>query len=376
MAEAIPHSPGKRPIAGLAYDHLQPGTPPTGRPELTWIAPGELLVDETYQRDLSDASRRLIRRIVEHWDWRRFKPPVTAWTDAGLEVIDGQHSAIAAATHPDIGLIPVIVVEAAQQADRAEAFIGHNRDRIAITAAQIHVAAAAAGDPDAIKVNRICAEAGVELLRLPPARGVYRPGQTIAVVAVAWIVASEDDTDALYVLRTLADARIGPITAAHIRAVHHLITADDFAGLDREALAATIQANATQAALQEAKEHATTHSVPLYRGIASVWFRAMKKRPPRSATTSPEASSRGAGASRAPPGAVRAAPLGRVGPGHGGPQTGAQLGDDIKNDDRPGRGKWKPGHYVRRCHQCDERFRGDGQALTCADCAYPAGATS
>jgi hypothetical protein len=44
--------------------------------------------------------------------------------------------------------------------------------------------------------------------------------------------------------------------------------------------------------------------------------------------------------------------------------------EGTRSDARHRRSKWKPGNYVRRCHECDERFRGDGQAQTCADCAY------
>lgn len=370
MAEAIPHSLGKRPIAGLAYDQLQPGTPPTGRPELTWIAPGELLVDETYQRDLSDASRRLIRRIVEHWDWRRFKPPVTAWTDAGLEVIDGQHSAIAAATHPDIDLIPVVVVDAASQVDRAGAFIGHNRDRVAITPAQLHVAAVTAGDPDAIEAERLCALAGIQIMRLPPARAVYRPRQTIAVSTLRWLVATEEEVDVLYILRTLADAEMAPITAAHIRALVHLITAEEFEGLDREGLARTIQSLGIKVTEQEAKEHCATHGVPLHRGLASVWFKATKKKMPRGAAASPEASSRGSGAPSAPPEPVPATSPGRASPVPPAPAAREQPADGIKRDDRPPCGGWKAGPHTRRCQLCDERFAGHIQAFTCADCAY------
>lgn len=338
---------GKRPIASLPFDGLTPGAPPTGKPEITWISPGELLVDEAYQRDLSPASLKLIRRIVEGWDWRRFKPPVVAWSDGGLEVIDGQHSAIAAATHPSIDAIPVVVVEAAEQVDRAHAFIGHNRDRIAITAAQMHVAAAAAGDADALAVNRICAAAGLELMRLPPAAAVYRPGTTIAVAAVRAVVDAETEINATYILKTLADAGFAPVTSAHIKAVHHLATSEDFDGLDREALAATVQSMPIKATEKEAKEHAAMHSVPVWRGLAAIWFKATKKRPRRVEPPAPPPEP-------APPAlAARGLPT-----------------DEIKRDTRLGRGRWKPGHYVRRCHTCDERFRGDGQATECADCAY------
>ena len=44
-----------------------------------------------------------------------------------VEVIDGQHTAIAAATHPDIELIPVMLVEAEAVADRGPAGDWHNR---------------------------------------------------------------------------------------------------------------------------------------------------------------------------------------------------------------------------------------------------------
>ena len=58
----------KRHITALPMEGAVPGTPATTKPELTWILPSELLVDEVYQRDLSPASHKLIRRIVEGWD--------------------------------------------------------------------------------------------------------------------------------------------------------------------------------------------------------------------------------------------------------------------------------------------------------------------
>lgn len=87
-------------------------------------------------------------------------------------MIDGQHTAIAAASHPDIALIPVMVVEAVDQAERAGAFIGHNRDRLNITPMQMHYAAVAAGDEDALTVEQVCARAGVKILRLRADGGV------------------------------------------------------------------------------------------------------------------------------------------------------------------------------------------------------------
>ncbi|WP_125901160.1 DUF6551 family protein [Methylobacterium indicum] len=260
---------------------------------MTWIKPTELLVDAGYQRDLSDASLRLIRRIIERWDWRRFKPPIVAWTDDGLEVIDGQHSAIAAASHPGIEVIPVVVVEATAQSDRAQAFVGHNRDRIAVTAAQMHVAAVAAGDPAAQSVVRVAAAAGLTLLRLPPARAVYKPRETIAVAAVRGLITLEGEERATEILRVLTEAGLGPITAAQMKAVHHLCTDPQFADLDRAGLIQTIRATPARQMEQEAKEHAAVHCVPLWRGIAAVWFKAARKKALRTEARSPSRAAKG-----------------------------------------------------------------------------------
>ena len=267
----------KRPVTRLDLLDLTPGVPPTPKPEISWVAPTELLVDETYQRDLSPASLALIRRIVAAWDWRRFKPPIVARTDEGLEVIDGQHSAIAAATHGKIAQIPVVLVQAHAQADRAHAFLGHNRDRLGITAPQMHAAAVAAGDEEALEVARVCVLADVTVLRIPPAGGVYKPRTTIAVGAVRALIVAEPDHEASWVLRTLADAGLAPITANHINALRHLIANDEFAEVDRDALARAIQATPIKAAEADAKEHGATHRVPAWRGLAAVWFKAAKK---------------------------------------------------------------------------------------------------
>ncbi|MGN7124040.1 hypothetical protein [Methylorubrum thiocyanatum] len=267
----------KRAVVALDLPGVSPGLPPTAKPEIVWVEPGELLIDATYQRDLSEQSIRLIRRIVEGWDWRRFKPPVTARTEQGLEVIDGQHTAIAAQTHGGIGEIPVVVVQAEAQVDRAQAFIGHNRDRLGITAVQMHAAAVAAGDEEALRVARICEAADVTVLRIPPAGGVYKLRTTIAVAAVRALVATEDEADATWILRSLADANLAPVTAAHIRALQHLVTAEEFAEVDRDALVRAIQLAPGKLAEQEAKEHAAVHRVPVWRGLAAVWFKAARK---------------------------------------------------------------------------------------------------
>jgi len=41
-----------------------------------------------------------------------------------------------------------------------------------------------------------------------------------------------------------------------------------------------------------------------------------------------------------------------------------------KEDDRPMRGGWAPGGYIRVCVDCNQKFFGDKRAVSCADCAH------
>lgn len=161
-----------RPIQKMQLPGIEPAKLGKVEPVFERAKPETLHVDETYQRNLSERSVTLIRRIVANWDWARFKPPVVVRAPGKkFHVIDGQHTAIAAASHPEIDSIPVMVVDAPNVEDRARAFIGHNRDRITVTPNQLYIAAVAAGDPDAVTVQQVCERAGVRILRLPPGGG-------------------------------------------------------------------------------------------------------------------------------------------------------------------------------------------------------------
>ena len=270
-------APDKRPIAPVSIDGITPGTPATAPPTEMWVAPTELLVDAAYQRDLTDRSMRLIRKIIEEWDWRRFKPPVVAMTSAGFECIDGQHTAIAAASHPAIEKILVVVVDATEQAARALAFIGHNRDRLAMTPTQLHNAAVVAGDAEAVIIQQVTERAGIRILRGPPGAGAYKPGDTQTVAAVASLIRNRGERGARAVLELLAKAELAPVSVNDIRACDHLMNDPEFAGwFLPEALTKTI-ADMRPTSDQEAKVFAATHSVPRWRGLAAVWFKNVKK---------------------------------------------------------------------------------------------------
>jgi hypothetical protein len=149
-----------RPIQPIAINGFEPGGTPRAYPIFEDVDPATLLVDEGYQRDSSERSLKLVRKIVSGWDWAQFKAPVAVLTDAGLELIDGQHTAIAAATHPKVEKIPVMIVEVPKREERAEAFIGQNTNKVAVTVPQLHVAAVAAGHKNALAVERVCGLVG------------------------------------------------------------------------------------------------------------------------------------------------------------------------------------------------------------------------
>lgn len=271
----------KRLIAALDLPDLNPGTPPTEKPELTWINPCELLVDASYQRDVGERGLRLIRQIVRNFDWRKFKPPTCVWSNDGLETIDGQHSAIAAASHPSIDLIPVVIVDAAEVADRAGAFVGLNRDRLNITQMQLHAAGVVAGDETAGAIERVCQAAGVTVLRMPASNGKYKPRETVAVRAIGDLIKRVGEQLAIIVVRVLAEADLAPITATAFKAAEAFLMNEEYADqVAPEDLTQAIIALGAEAD-KEAGVFAATHCVPRWRGLVAVWFKKAKRRRPR-----------------------------------------------------------------------------------------------
>lgn len=122
------------------------------------------MIDEAYQRELSARGMRLIRRIAERWDWNSYKPlSVASAGDGRYEVIDGQHTAIAAASTGAIETLPCLVLSAETVAERARAFVGINSERLALTPYALFRARVAAGDAEAVAVQNAVSAADVEL---------------------------------------------------------------------------------------------------------------------------------------------------------------------------------------------------------------------
>lgn len=266
-----------RSITKLDLPGLVPAAIDTEPPEMRLVDPGILCVDESYQRGLSERSVRLIRKIVMEWDWRAFKPPVVVDNDGRLEVIDGQHTSLAAITHGGIGRIPVLVVRADEQKSRADAFVRHNRDRISVTQTQLHTALVVAGDEDALTVAQVCERAGVKILRNPPSMGRFAVGDTLAVTVIRALVNRRYAMGARQVLEVCVKAGAAPVSAALIRAVECLLFEKEYKGeMDAERISLVIQANRSFID-HEAKRFKTERKVPYWRALASVIYMNRRK---------------------------------------------------------------------------------------------------
>lgn len=265
-----------RKIAKMNMPDVTPGGADMAEPKFERAKPGDLMVDETYQRNLSERSVRLIRKIVANWDWRTFMPPVVVRAKDGLHVIDGQHTAIAAATHPLINDIPVMVVKADAIADRAKTFLGRNRDRISVTTNQLHAAAVIAGDDTAVTIHQVCERAGVKILKQPPGAGSFKAGETMAVSTISSLVSRRGALKSRQILEVITAAKIAPVPAALIKAVEALMCDKDFTTqIDPGDLTTAIRSGLGEVE-SEAKIFAATHNIPLWKAMTSVMFKRCK----------------------------------------------------------------------------------------------------
>lgn len=249
------------------------------KPEFKWVEPGELYVEEKYQRNLAGSSMKLIRKIVKDFDWSHFKPPVCSYGNENkIYVIDGQHTAIAAASHPKIKKIPVMMVEAATIRQRAVAFMGHNKDRVAITPMQLYHSAVAAEDPIALALKKALENTGCTIVRSYPV--IWIEGQTAAATTLLKLAENKNTAGTERVLNILIDAKRAPLTAPEINATKELLWGKDWKDkFCDEDLALTIRSKSIEQ--WKATAEATVRKgmvMSLSRALAIAWFRSVKKK--------------------------------------------------------------------------------------------------
>lgn len=243
------------------------------RPELRWVPPTSLLVDETYQRDLGRRSLRLINSLIENFAWRKMKPPVVVEVGTGLHCIDGQHTAIAAATLK-IKDIPVFVVEAGTVAERAEAFVSHNKDRIVLDPFGVYRGRLASGDPTAVAAQRVCQQAGIRM-RQTNAAGKILIGDTACVGTVCNLVQRRGYDRSVKILRTLVLGERAGIAPAEINAVENLML-NVRPEVTVEQMARVIKVLGQRGVL-ESRLRATTEIIPQKHALLEMYLKLLDK---------------------------------------------------------------------------------------------------
>lgn len=263
-----------RAIKPMNFPDLKPASFEGDRPTMKWVAPTSLMIDATYQRDLSERSIRLIRRMIENFKWNRLKPPIVVQAGpATLHIVDGQHSAIVAATL-GIPQILVYIVKADTVDERARAFVGHNSDRVAVSPFDIYRALLASGDPDAVDVDNVCRRAGVRIRYISPSSAIAE-GDTAAIGLIRAMVRRRGVIPARKVLQCLVKAKRAPISAGEILAAENIICVERL-NVDLEILTAAIRVDGTEG-LNKARVKSKQDRTPIWREIANRWLRRVDR---------------------------------------------------------------------------------------------------
>lgn len=215
-------------------------------PRLAWLGLDQLVINADYQRSLSNASLALIRRMVAEWDWNRFKALSVAPTGDGLyEVVDGQHTALAAATHGSIETLPCLVLTAATVAEKAAAFVGINADRISLTPFALYRARVAAGDAEAVAVREGLETAGVTLVSQLRYGAETPEGVAACVSTLLGLARRGGKARVARLLALVKGGGITPVPAALLRGLEVLTAQDD--APSAEAITAALRATDIEA---------------------------------------------------------------------------------------------------------------------------------
>lgn len=279
---------GLRSIVPLSRDSLrgiEAATIVGEEPTVEWVNPLDLFVEEGYQRDVGENGTALIRRIVAEFSWHKFKAPICFRAkefDDALVVVDGQHTSIGCATRGIIR-IPVMVYANASAAQRAAAFVAHNRDRVALTMQAIFKADLAASDMIAVAAHRACEAAGAKILTHAINLSAERPvGETMAVGTLRSIVRKHGAEHLTRTMKVLVAAGRGPIKAQEIAGASAVLLHAKVSNADVR-LAEVIRSRSAKSwAALGAQESGT-----LPQALMTLWLRELNARLPAATKAEP-----------------------------------------------------------------------------------------
>ena len=261
--------PNMRALGAIKMAGLTPLPIEGELPVFEMVDPRILLVEDDYQRNPSERSIALTRKIYTAFSWLKYKPPIVVSTENGLVVVDGQHTCIAAASRADIEKIPVMRISADDLASRARSFIAHNRNRVNVTAIQMYYASLVGGDEDALTIAQVCQRAGVTIRKFVPYDG-FGVGDTMAIQGIQKLVAEHGAMRARQILEILVVAGRAPITASDLRAVEFLLFDRNYGVNPGKLIDAITALNRTVD--RDAKIKAANEKIRLWKAVALLYF--------------------------------------------------------------------------------------------------------
>jgi hypothetical protein len=237
-------------------------------PEPITIRPTECYVDRDYQRTLSRKSIKLIHSMVEGWDWMKFKAPIVTKDDQGRYlIIDGQHTAIGAATHPDLDKIPAMFIPLQDVAEQAKSFIGHNTARIPVAPLDLYHARITGGDETVVTANRILNENGITVVRSVQGRGhAWQTNQTVATGAILKVLDKHGLPKFVQVVEFIAKCNFSPIRADQWKFAEALITGGDKT-FTPSMMLKVVESTNDNDALNEAQKIANSMGISNWQGL-------------------------------------------------------------------------------------------------------------
>lgn len=163
-------------IADPPHDlSVSAGTPPM----LQWVRIADLVIDDSYQRELGRENWRAIRRIAEGFKWSRFSPVFVAPVEGGkYALIDGQHRTHAAAMC-GFQKVPCQIVQMTRE-EQAASFAAVNGMVTKVTSIQVFKAKVREGDPVAVRAVKVAEAAGCKLRLENRATKDKNPGDIFA----------------------------------------------------------------------------------------------------------------------------------------------------------------------------------------------------
>ncbi|WP_439137500.1 ParB N-terminal domain-containing protein [Roseicyclus sp.] len=156
---------------------------PGPAPRVEMVPLDRLVIDETYQRPLTQRGVKVVQNIAARFQWSRFQPVMAAPLEDGrFAIIDGQHRAHAARLI-GIDAVPCAIV-AIPRWDQAGAFSEINTNRTNVSPHQVFKAALAAGEGWAMDADRAVSKAGCRLMTYVVSAAMRKPRQIYAVVMI------------------------------------------------------------------------------------------------------------------------------------------------------------------------------------------------